>query len=189
MLQLSNHPGLSSQTTVWTRCHPDVHLILISSSNLTEVQPQWYLSATIFKAHQSYHAGPIRIQSPLSLHRGVSVFSVTSLELTYHKIISVPSEQLSTVSHGTGSIQQVDLASYRWTRQTGSAQEVDLDGPGSVPLNSTSNHTTWASTRRGSGHSTFQDGVNLWERLCSLKGMPPDDDDDDDDDDESHHIL
>jgi len=66
---------------------------------------------------------------------------------SHHKIISAFSatlEQLSTVS-----------------RRTGSAQEVDLGVPGSVPLNSTSNCTTWASTRRGSRHRTAQNDVNL----------------------------
>jgi len=77
-----------------------------------------------------------------------SVYLVTSPELTVHKVISVPSERLSTVS---------------W--RTGSAQEVDLDGPGSVPSNSTSSHTTLASTRRGSGHRTVQNGVN-WRSLA-----------------------
>jgi len=60
---------------------------------------------------------------------------------------------------------------------------ISLDGPGSIPSNSTSNHTTWASTRRGSGHRIAQTGVNLWRWLCSLNGAPPDDDADDDDDD------
>jgi len=50
-----------------------------------------------------------------------------------------------------------------------------------IPSNSTSNRTTWATTRRGRGHRTVQNGVNLWRRLCSLKGAPPNDDDDDDD--------
>jgi len=74
-------------------------------------------------------------------------------------IISVPSAQLSTVS-----------------RRTGSAQEVDLGGHGSVPSNSISNHTILASTLRGSGHRIAQYGVNLWRQICSLKGAPPNDD-------------
>jgi len=53
----------------------------------------------------------------------------------------------------------------------------DLGGPGSVLLNSTFNHTTWALTRCENGHRTVQNGVNLWRWLCSLKGAPPDDDD------------
>jgi len=92
----------------------------------------------------------------------VTVFSVTSLELIHHKIINVPWEQLSAVS-----------------RQSGSSQEVDLGGHGSVPLNSTSKRTIWTSTRHESAHRTVQNGVNFWRRLCSLKGAPPDDDDND----------
>jgi len=63
--------------------------------------------------------------------------------------------------------------------------EDDLVGPGSVPLNTTSNDTTWASTQRGNMH-TAQDCskwcqiVETETELCCSKGAPPDDDDDDD---------
>ena len=68
---------------------------------------------------------PIKIQTLLSLNHSVSLFFAILLELTLHKIIREPSEQPAIVC-----------------RQTCSTQEVDLSGPGSVPLNSTSNHTT-----------------------------------------------
>ena len=53
------------------------------------------------------------------------------------------------------------------------AQEVNLGGPGFVPSNSTFKHATWTSTWRGSGQRIAQNGVNLWRRLCSSKGVPP----------------
>jgi len=92
---------------------------------------------------------------------------VTLPEPTRNKITRVPSERPSTVS-----------------QRTGSAQEVDLDGPGFALSNLTLDHTIWTSIHHGSVHRTVQNGVNLWRQLCSLKGAPPDDDADDDDDDD-----
>jgi len=105
-------------------------------------------------------------QQDLPIHRPqrLYVYSTTLLAPIHHRIAHVRS---STAS--------------RWT---GSDHGFDQDELSFVRFSSIFSHAKYASSRRGSGHSTVAGQLkvtsrSLRRRLCTLKDTSPDDDDDD----------
>jgi len=105
-----------------------------------------------------FHIRPI---SPIIVRRRTNQDPVTSLitsrrlRLFGHIARADPSQDHQRVFRAAINRLQAD-----WQRQRGRPRWTWLR---TVELN----HTTSASTRRGSGHRTVKNGVNLWRRLCS----------------------
>jgi len=91
---------------------------------------------------------------------------------SWFSYLKVKARRLRLFGHITGAEIIRELSEQRLpstvSRRTGGVQEVDRGGPGSVPLNSTSNHTTWASTHsveectRPFNGVSYGDGYVVW---------------------------